>query len=172
MIVDGIIAVILLFGFYKGFKTGLVKSILSFIAVLVGLYAGLELINLTSVYVEKHLNVQSTWVPLISFILVFIGLILLVQLIAYCVDKFMKIILLGWTNKLAGGFLGLSLALILVSGLMWLGNQISLFPPELKSKSVLFTYTENVYPVLMGNLPLIKEAFWEIEQIFHRYVKL
>lgn len=172
MFIDVVISLLLLFAFYKGYKKGAVIAIFSFVAVILALYAGLELVGETSKWIEATFDFRSKFLPFISFLLVFIGVILVVRVTAYLIDKFLKLVFLGFVNKLAGGVIGLLIMSVIVSGVIWLFNQIHLISPETKSKSLLFTYVEEVYPFIMGNIPVLKEAYYNLEQIFDEYLKI
>ena len=86
MVLDVIFSSLLLFAFYKGYKKGLVVAVFSLIAVVLALYTGLELVGLTSVYIDSHFAINSKYLPFVSFLFVFIGVILLVRLIAFLID--------------------------------------------------------------------------------------
>ena len=76
MIIDIIFAIVLLLAFIHGYKKGIIHSIVSLIALVIGIMAAVRLSELAAVYLDRWFNIASRYLPLISFILVFIGIYL------------------------------------------------------------------------------------------------
>src|SRR5688572_5269635 len=102
MIIDLFIAVLLVLAIIKGFSRGLIVGLFSLVAVIIGLAAALKLSAVVAGYIGNTVKVSENWLPVISFIVVFLIVILLVRLGAKAIEKTVELALLGWVNKLGG----------------------------------------------------------------------
>lgn len=108
MPIDIIFAIIMVFAIYRGYTRGLIVALFSLVAAVLGLAAALKLTAITALYVQEHWEMHSRWLPVICFVCLFLGVILLVRLGAGALQKLVELVMLGWLNKL-GGILLLSL---------------------------------------------------------------
>jgi membrane protein required for colicin V production len=96
MFIDLIFAVIIVFAVLKGYQQGLVVGLFSLAAVIIGLAAAMKM----SVVVADHLGradkISDQWLPVISFAVVFLLIILLIRLGAKAVEKAVEMVMLGW----------------------------------------------------------------------------
>ncbi len=81
MILDIVFAIILLLAFIHGYRKGLIHSIVSLLALVIGIMAAVYLSELAAIYIDKWFNISSKYLPLISFMVVFIGIYLLFRLL-------------------------------------------------------------------------------------------
>ena len=87
MIIDIIVAVILILAIIKGYRQGLIVAFFSLIAFIVGLAAALKLSVVVAGYIGKAVNVSDKWLPIISFAVVFLIVVLLVRIGAKFIQK-------------------------------------------------------------------------------------
>ncbi|MFW6226764.1 MAG: CvpA family protein, partial [Bacteroidota bacterium] len=100
--IDIILATILLYAAYRGFSKGFVIQIATLIALLLGIIGAIRFSHfVASVLIEK-LELTGKSLPVVSFALTFIGIVILVHLIARLTDTLIKAIALGFINRLAG----------------------------------------------------------------------
>ena len=102
MILDILAVIILIFAVIKGYQRGLIVGVFSFIAIIIGLAAALKLSAIAAGYIGKAINISDTWLPVISFAVVFIVVVLLVRLGANMIQKTVELSMLGWVNRLGG----------------------------------------------------------------------
>ena len=171
MVLDIIISLPLLFGLYLGFKKGILRVVIILSFFLLGIFLGFKWIPIISIEIEKLLHVHQLLIPLMAFLIVFVSFIVLGKLLVKIIERFLKFLYLNWLNRLTGSLLGLSTALVMVSTIIWLFNTIELFPPDIKSKSILYSYTEPVAPALYAFVPHLREWFEAFESYFASYMK-
>ncbi|MFT4022469.1 MAG: CvpA family protein [Flavihumibacter sp.] len=82
MLIDIITIGLLLMALYKGWRRGLIVAVLSFLALVLGVIAALKLSAVTARWLEGTVNVSAKWMPVLAFLLVFIVVVVLVNLIA------------------------------------------------------------------------------------------
>ena len=95
MLLDIILLVLLILAVIKGYQRGLIVGVFSLIAIIVGLAAAIKLSTVVAEYIGRAVKISDTWLPVISFALVFIVIVLLIRLGANLLQKTAEIALLG-----------------------------------------------------------------------------
>ena len=79
-----------------------------------GIFAGLRFSNYAADLLTEHLEIQSEHLPILSFAVTFLAVVIAVFLLGKMLEKVVKIMALSFLNKLAGlSFSVLKVALIL-----------------------------------------------------------
>src|SRR5450432_1394211 len=102
MIIDISFVFIMILAIFKGLRKGLILGIFSLLAFIIGLAAALKLSSVVAAYLQKNGVAASRWLPVISFLLVFIVVILLVGLGAKLIKKTIDFAMLGWFDRVGG----------------------------------------------------------------------
>ena len=95
MFLDIIFAVIVVLAIIKGIQRGLIVGLFSFLAIIIGLAAAIKLSTVVAVHIGKAIKISDAWLPIVSFAIVFIVVILLVRLGANLIQKTVEIAMLG-----------------------------------------------------------------------------
>src|SRR2546422_8153011 len=114
MIIDIVFTILILMAVIKGYRRGFIIAVFSIIALMVGLAAAIKLSTLVAAYIKDSVNVSAKWLPVISFVLVFLLAVLLVKLGATAIEKTIEFAMLGWVNRLAGILLYLVLYTVIL----------------------------------------------------------
>lgn len=142
IVVDIIIALILCVFGYKGFKNGLIKELGSLIGLIAGIFLAIRFSDFVSSLISKNSGFSSEYLPVISFAIIFIAVVILVLVFSKFLDRFVKIIKLQWLNKIAGVVFSVLKTLIILGGLFFLicrfNERISAFDSSIFQKSFLF----------------------------------
>lgn len=158
---DIIIAIILfLFGF-KGWKKGLVIEVVSLAAFAVGILGAMHFSDFTAAHLSEFMNINPKYINTIAFILTFILLVILVNLIGKLVTKAVKSMNLGFFNKLGGFIFGAAKGVLLCSLLMMVLNNFQLMgivKEEVKQESLMYPYIEKTVPYIYQGFDLVKDA--------------
>ena len=169
MILDVIFGIILILALYRGFNKGLIYSILSFIAIFLGILLAMNFSSLAAYWMSSVLNVPPSIMPVFSFLVVLIVVILSIKLVAIVMEKILKMISLNIFNRLAGAFFWGAIASIMFGVAIWLIDQAGVFTPQLKAESFAFKYVVPLGPSsidMVGSyIPFLKEAFYELNKI-------
>src|SRR5882724_11609081 len=102
MILDLIVVIILILAIIKGYRRGLIVGVFSMIAIIIGLAAAIKLSAVVAGYIGKTVKVSDQWLPVISFAVVFLLILLLVRLGAKAIQRTIELGMLGWVNRLGG----------------------------------------------------------------------
>src|SRR6266496_597419 len=119
MILDIIFLIILILAAFKGYRRGLIVGIFSFIAIIVGLAAAIKLSVTVAGYIGKTVKVSDQWLPVISFVVVFLIVVLLVRLGANFIQRTAEVAMLGWINRLGGIIFYLALYIAVFSVILF-----------------------------------------------------
>ncbi|WP_085535101.1 CvpA family protein [Massilibacteroides vaginae] len=139
-------------GFLKGLFDGMIKQVVSLIALAVAIYFCAEV----AVWVEGHL-IRLDWfsaesVTIISYIFGFILILGIILLAGEIVHRVVGVTPLGVLNHLGGGALGLVIMLLFLSlGLNFLEvfeKKSALIAPEIKVESRFYAPIKEIVPTI------------------------
>jgi len=127
---------------WNGFKKGFVIEIFGFLAVFVGLYAGILFSDWLSHVIIEDFGSESKYVPIISFAIIFLAVGAMVYFVGKGVERVIKVVRLSPLNKAAGLFFGLlKMAFYLGAGLILLNSydeRSDIISEETKKGSLLY----------------------------------
>ena len=170
MIIDLFIAVLFVLSIIKGYVRGLVEGLFSLVAIIIGLAAAIKLSTVVAGYLGESTRISEKWLPIISFIIVFIAVILLVRLGAKAIEKTIELALLGWVNKLGGIILFVVLYMLVASVLLFYIEQLQLLQPATIESSVTYPYIQPWGPRVIDSfgkiIPIFRDMFMELEDFF------
>jgi len=153
---DIIISIPLLWGAYKGFSKGLVTSIASLIALLLGIYGAIQFSDFIAVYVSDTVDVEANYVPLIAFAITFIGIVIGIHFLAKLITKLVDAIAMGWLNTLAGTLFGILKMGFILSVFIFIFDKIdpksNVLSSELKESSLLYEPIQHIAPAIFPAL--------------------
>ena len=170
MSIDIAFYVILLFAVFNGFSKGFIIGIFSLLAFVVGLAAALKLSALLAGYLENSTGISGNWLVFLSFMLVFLGVVLLVNLGARVIRQTVGLAMLGWVDKLAGIFLYILIYTLIFSILLFFAEKTSLLNQTTLEDSRVYKWVAPWGPMVIDNLgkilPVFKGMFNELQSFF------
>ena len=116
---DIFITCVLVFGFSRGYLKGLVMELSSIIALLLGVYGSIKFSDFTLTFISNRSpeiieSVDENYLKIASFVFTFLLIIVLISLVGKALTKILKMVFLGFLNKMLGGVFGvIKFALIL-----------------------------------------------------------
>lgn len=113
MIIDIIIAVLLGFGLYRGFRVGAVKTILSFVSWLAGLILATALASPFAPFFASFADDLLAQKAL-AFLTVVVVVVGIGHVVAWVAQKTLKMLYLGFLDKVVGGGIGMAKELLKV----------------------------------------------------------
>jgi membrane protein required for colicin V production len=175
MIIDLIVVVVLVMAIVKGIRRGLIIALFSVIAFIVGIAAAMKLSVVVAEYLKDSVNVSAQWLPVLSFAIVFIGVILLVRWVANILERVIELALLGWVNKLGGVVLYIVVYMLCLSVLFFFAAQLKLFSDETIAKSVTWSWIQPWGPWVIDGvgklIPVFKDMFTQLSEFFAHVAK-
>ncbi|MFW5656620.1 MAG: CvpA family protein [Bacteroidota bacterium] len=170
--IDIILATILLYAAYRGFSKGFVIQIATLIALLLGIIGAIRFSHfVASVLIEK-LELTGKYLPVVSFALTFIGIVILVHLIARLTDTLIKAIALGFINRLAGAVFSIAkfglIMSVFINILNGIDNKKSFLPQEEINQSILYRpimkFAPSIFPYLKNQFENFNTDYFEKEK--------
>ena len=156
---DIIIAIILLLFGLKGLRKGLIVEVVALVAFGAGIYGAMHFSDFTAERLQDFMEIKPQYLNTIAFVLTFIILVVLVNLIGRLISKAIKSMNLGFFDKLGGfifgaikGVLLCSTFVLVLNNLQWTG----IIKEEVRQQSFLYTYVEKTVPYLYKGFDLVK----------------
>lgn len=175
MLIDIIFVIVLVLAIMKGLRKGLIVGLFSFVAVIIGLAAALKLSAVVASRIGKTVKVSEEWLPLLSFVVVFLLVVLLIRLGAKAIERTIEIAMLGWINKLGGMILYAVIFIIVFSVVLFYAEAMHWIKPETIRASVTYPFVQPWGPKAINGLgaiiPAFKNMFGELEQFFEQVSK-
>ncbi len=170
MVIDAVFILLLIFACIKGYQRGLIVGLFSTIAFIVGIAAAIKFSAVVASKLSSDINISAKWLPVISFLLIFLIALILVNLGAKLLQKSVEMIMLGWVNRIGGIIFYLLLFSILFSIFLFYGVQLRFIKTETIQASHCYTYLKPLGPGVIGKLgiiiPFFKDMFSQLEQFF------
>ncbi|MCB0509468.1 MAG: CvpA family protein [Chitinophagales bacterium] len=163
MILDVVFVLLLIASFYNGYTKGIIYSVLSLLAIVLGIIMAMNFSSLAAVWLHNNFNIPSLIMPALSFILVLLAVIGAVKLVAILSEKFLKAIMLNFVNKLAGGLLWSLITVLIFSLLVYLISKTGVFTENLMVSSYSYRYIMPLGPfsldLVKSLIPYLKDSF-------------
>ncbi|GEO03020.1 hypothetical protein AAE02nite_06840 [Adhaeribacter aerolatus] len=161
----------LAFGVFQGFRKGLLQELLAVIALVLGFILGLKLLTTVIPIVQQYIGNAYGLLPFVSFLLVFVGVILGVRLLGTVLKTALDFTPFGVFDNILGGVLGglkfcLALSLLLnVSRLAGISvsdkmaSESVIYPVVLKATPYALDIMSFLMPFIKGMLATLKGLF-------------
>ena len=170
MIIDIVFVALMILALVKGYNRGFIVAVFSIIGLIVGLAAAIKLSAMVAGYLNDSVNVSTKWLPVISFILVFLVAVFLVRLGAAAIEKTLELAMLGWLNRIAGILLYAVLYILILSVLIFYSQKTHLLTAQTIAESKTYAFLEpwGLWTIegLGSVLPFFKGMFHELEAFF------
>lgn len=153
------IAIPLTWGLYKGFTSGIIMEMARIVALIAGVYLAVRFAQELSEYLYKNTELTNEFLPIISFAIIFIGVVLLVHLFAKAIEKLAKTVALGWANKAAGATFGMFRFAFILSVIIMMLSRFELLTSFKKGDTVkssfLYQPIEQLAPFI---IPVLEDV--------------
>ena len=170
MIIDVFFIITMIFACIKGIQKGFLLSLFSFAGLFVGLVLSIKLSATVAVYLSNHTQIKATWLPFLSFVLLFGATILLFQLLGKILKKTTDVMLMGWLDKMGGACLFMILYGVLYSVFLYYASQLHFLETTTINASYSYKYLSPLAPDIMAFwgkiIPFFKDAFHDLNSFF------
>jgi membrane protein required for colicin V production len=166
--VDIGIAVIIAFCVIRGIFRGFIKEIFSLIGALAGFY-------IACIYYPDVAKLLIKWAPrlpyenIIGFILIFIGIYILINLLGVGIKFILNIVFLGWVDRVCGILFGAAKGMLIVSMILLV---LTAFVPEfgsmIKSSRMAPVVTRFSEQMIRVVPPGMKQQFIDKIEVFKK----
>ncbi len=179
MVIDIAFLIVMLIAVYKGFSQGLIVAVFSFLAFIIGLAAALKLSVVVTHYLESSEHTGAKWLPVVSFILVFVIVSLLVNIFARILKKTFQIAMLGGLDRMGGIIFYIIIYTIIFSVFLFFAEKTEALSPSVIASSRVYDYISPWGPKTIDSvgkiIPVFKDLFFQLQVFFenvsHGFIK-
>ena len=155
---DIIILLPLLIGLVRGLMKGLVIEITSIVAIILGVLGSRLWGAMFATWLLRQFAWPESVCVVLAYVLLFLGISILLHLVAKLLTKLFAKVSLGWLNRLLGGLFGTLkwgiIVLVMVLCIHQLDKQFEFIHKDLKQQSVVY----------MQAAPLAEKMWVEVKQ--------
>ena len=174
--IDLVLAIIILIAAVRGFLKGFVFEIVSFAAIILGIWGGIHFSHYIADFTIVHFSWHSEYLWLISFIVTFILIVLIIHMLGNILKRIIDACAMGFINKLAGMVFGILKASFILSIVLiffdTMDLKVHILPENMKQESKVYeplrTFAGSVFPFIdfnHGILPKIKNKEKGVKQV-------
>ncbi len=161
-VLDIIFLVPMVFALYRGFKKGMIHMVASLLALVLGIVGAIKLRPVFAALLDSVFNISPEHLNVIAFAAAFVVIVLVVNLVAFLVDKLIKAVALNFINRLLGMAFGLLVTAFVISMILWPVNQVNaekqIIKPEHIEGSLLYKPLSAFAPAVF---PYLKKQDWK-----------
>ena len=172
MLIDLVFVVLMILACIKGLRTGFIIAFFSLVALIVGLAAALKLSSIVAVRLTESVDVSTRWLPVISFVVVFLAVVILINVGAKLLQRSFEFALLGWVNKIGGMLLYILFYSVVFSIILFYLVQLHILKDETIQASRAYKYLQPLGPAVMNKLgeviPVFRHMFGQLQDFFSR----
>lgn len=170
MTVDIIFVILMIIALVHGYRRGFILAVFSFVAIIIGLAAALKLSAVVARHLGTTVKISDRWLPFLSFLVVFILVVLLIRLGAKAIQRITETLMLGWLNRLAGIVLYAAIYTTIFSILLFYLGQMKIISSETVQSSATYSFIRPWGPkamdILGAVIPFFRNMFTELEDFF------
>ena len=170
MWLDILTGTIFIVALLQGIRNGLIKAVLSFFSLFIGLIVAYQLAGWVANQLKQHTKIESHWLPFISFVLVLLVILFLIKWISGLLQQTAELLLLGWLNKVLGIFLYSFIYLTIWSALVYFLQILGVLEAAKMKDAYSYSYLQKWWPYCMEKmsywLPAIKTTISTFSNTF------
>lgn len=156
---DVFVLVALIYAAWRGFKKGFIIELFTFLALFFGLYAGIHFSDWMSILLKENFGWDSEYLPLISFVIIFLAVGAMVYFGGKAIEKVIKVVQLSLVNKFLGIVFSMLKMILILGSIIMLTESYdeknNVVPTEFKEDSLLY---EPMHETLKFCIPAFEES--------------
>jgi membrane protein required for colicin V production len=161
---DIILILFVLLGAYSGYKEGFLMELITLVAIILGVLCGFKLMGEGMILLQNHFNADKSTLPYISFMVIFVIVVVLVQLLGKTIKHSIDKTFLGSADQALGAALGGFRIMFMISIALWITDSLKLsLKHSWTDGSWLYPFVAKLAPQtadwLGGFIPIFKEIF-------------
>jgi len=155
---------------YKGYKSGLLISIISFLSLIIALVAALNFTGKVSAYFLLKYPEREEIIPIVVFIALLIIVILLITIIGRLLKKVLDLTLIGSFDSFAGALFGIIKWSFFLSVFLWGLSYLNIvISDDYAESSHMLIYIEPIAPFVFDNfgkiMPFIEDLIEPLKKL-------
>lgn len=164
MVIDAILAIIAIWGFYIGFSRGIIKTFFTVVSYAFGVMAIIKFGRPATNFLKEIFNTDEAYMFIAGYLLAFFLTMLIIRLIGRSLEGILETAQINIVNQVAGGALFAALNVFIYSVILTFGYNAKVVTQEAVDKSSTYVYLEKfpekVYRAWDTVSPTFKQ-FWD-----------
>lgn len=156
---DILILVLLALGAFRGFRKGFLLEIVGILALLLGIFGAMKLLQEGMEFLSKHFEISSQILPYVAFLALFIIIMLGVSLIGSLFKRMIDLTPLGTLDNFAGAIVGVLKWALGISFLLWATVAFGFDFFEEEEQSRLYNYIAQIAPWVVEKVQSFAPSF-------------
>lgn len=158
--IDIILVIIILFGAVGGYREGFVMTVVSLVAVILGILGGFLLLGQAMLMLDSNFRINENILPYIAFAIVFVVIVILVSVLGNIVRASIHMTFLGSLDSAMGALLGIVKSAFLLSVTFWILDSLKI------DVITGWVSTSGLYPVISDFAPFVADWLGELIPAF------
>lgn len=154
-ILDVILLVCFIPAIISGLRKGFIAQVVAIISIVLGVWLSVKSATLVGSWISQWIEASLQLINIISFAIIFIAVAVLLFTIGKLIEATIKIIMLGWLNKLLGVLFSMLKCILIIGFLIIVFEAINdtfgLVPESYLSDSLLYApfrdIADSVFPL-------------------------
>ncbi|NMM49799.1 CvpA family protein [Marinigracilibium pacificum] len=170
-IIDIVIILLIGFGAYNGFRKGFLLEFAGLVAFILAIFLGFKLLHVSIGVLSTYFEGLGPLIPLLAFIIIFVGVIFLVNIVVKLFKSVLDKTILGNVDQLAGAIFGAFKWALGISIILWIITILDVeLPQTFIGGSMMMPMVEPIAPeiaMLLGKvIPSVNDMFYDIRDMF------
>jgi len=162
--IDIVILLVLLFGGYKGYRSGFISEVIFLVASVIGIITAFHFGADVGLWISQKVDIDTTFLPFVGFLFIFLGVLILVSILGRIVKSSIDKTLLGDFDSAFGAMTGAIKWAFFISVFFWIFHFLDFqLSAEWTEDSWLLPYVEGLAPFMakiVGTFfPAVRELF-------------
>jgi membrane protein required for colicin V production len=163
MALDILFCLLIFWACFKGYNKGLFVAAFSFAGIIIGLVVAFKISATVTEWLSQYTHIETSWMPLVSFFVIIIAILLLSKILAGILQKGMEFMLIGWINRLGGVLFYVLVYTVLLSIFLFFAEKLQLFKAHTLAESKCYPFIKPIGTMIIHNagkiVPAINNMF-------------
>jgi membrane protein required for colicin V production len=156
---DIILGIIILSGAVSGYREGFLMTVISLIAIILGILGGFALLGKAMLMLDSNFQIDQNILPYIAFAVVFVLIVVLVSWIGSLLRRIVQHTFLGAIDQAVGAIIGMVKTAFMLSVTLWILNALKIDVADWFASSYLYGIIEGFAPLVAGWIGKLIPAF-------------
>ena len=160
------------YGFYLGFKDGIINSVFSVLSLVMALMAAFKFAPYMTRALEQGFDMYNPLMFVIGFVVTFFLSMWLLRTIGHAISGALEFAHMDLPNQIIGGAVLALLFSFLFSVLIWFGDGARMIDEQTKATSMSYPYLEplrkNTFTALQNVKPIVQGFLHETDKVMNQ----
>ena len=164
MVLDIIFVIFAAYGFYLGYAKGIIGTVFTVLAYILGLIAGIKFAPSMTTMLEDLFSNNNPLMFFAGFLLSFVLVMIIIRTLAKGLEGVLKTAHINVINKIIGGAFLMGMMIVMNSVLIWFADSAHLIDQSTKDTSITYPHMKplpgQAFDVTVKLKPVFKD-FWD-----------